>query len=173
MAYGITYKKEFRPQGVVEYVAKILFFIFVITVSYWVGHSKSEIKFVLVDSCDYYSKTILNWENVDYWLEYFNVLHPEIVRAQIMLETGNLTSKNCVENMNLFGMGFPVNRETTATYKRNGYAGYPNFIESIKCYAIWQQHNYNGGDYFNFLQNIGYAEDSTYIHKLKQIANAK
>lgn len=162
-----------KQPSIFNIIAKILLFCAVVFFSFQVGRMKSETKLVFCDTCDYYSKTILNWENIGYWLEYFDVKEIDIVMAQIKLETGNLTSSNCIRNNNLFGFTF-AKCDSTATYKDGIYSGYPNFIESIKRYSQYQHRYYNGTEnYYSFLRRVGYAEDSTYIQKLKSIRNGK
>ena len=43
---------------------------------------------------------------------------------------------------------------------------------SVKAYRDYVQYKYKGGDYFAFLDRIGYAEDKAYIEKLRSIVNA-
>jgi len=111
----------------------------------------------------------LSWENIDYWLEEFEIDHPEIVKQQIALETGMLTSTICAENNNLFGMKEPRVRETTALGTKRGHAYYENYVDSIKDYKLWQDNMYVGGDYYAFLNRVGYAEATYYITALKSI----
>lgn len=116
----------------------------------------------------------LTWDNIDYWLDYFEVEQQEIVKQQIFLETGNLSSKICIENRNLFGMRMPSVRETTAIKKQHGHALYSNYIMSIEDYAIWQKRFYDGEeDYYEFLTRVGYATEPTYIERLKTVPEFK
>jgi len=111
----------------------------------------------------------LSWENIEYWIDTLDIDHPEIVMQQIMLETGLLESDICRENHNLFGMKEPRVRETTALGTKRGHAYYSNYIDSIKDYKLWQDNMYEGGNYYSFLSNVGYAEATYYILALKQI----
>lgn len=86
-----------------------------------------------------------------------DIKHPDIVLAQSKLETGNFKSYLFKESNNLFGF------RTFTGYKR-----YKNWQCSLVDYAQWQTKKYKGGDYYAFLLYVGYAEDSLYIHKLKQ-----
>lgn len=87
------------------------------------------------------------------------IKHPMIVYKQALLETGNLDCNNCsLKKNNLFG--FRVS---------SGYKEYTTWQSSVYDYAQWQREHYKGGDYYKFLINIHYAEDSNYINKLKQI----
>ena len=111
----------------------------------------------------------LSWEAIDYWLGYYNVKHRDVVKRQIRLESANLTSVICRENHNLFGMKQPRVRPTTALGTRHGHAYYASYHASIKDYALWQQNMYDGGDYYAFLQEIGYATAPNYIQTLKRL----
>lgn len=83
--------------------------------------------------------------------------HPHIVLAQARLETGNFTSARCKIDKNLFGI------------KHNGrYAKYARWQDSVTDYRRRISARYKGGDYYQFLQRIGYAEEKEYINKLKK-----
>jgi len=94
--------------------------------------------------------------------------HPEIVMAQCRLETGNLTSRIYMQNNNLFGMKEAKQRETTAEGTKNNHAYYSHWKESIADYKLWQDRYYKEGDYYEFLEGMGYATSPTYIKKLKE-----
>ena len=85
-----------------------------------------------------------------------NIQHPKIVLAQAKLETGNYTSKVSKIHNNLFGLR-----------KGNKYRHFKHWSESVKTYKRLIQSKYNGGNYYVFLEKIGYAEDKSYIIKLK------
>lgn len=116
----------------------------------------------------------LNWGNIDKWIAVFDIDNGDIVKSQIQHETGNLTSFISSANNNLFGMKHPGNkgRETTSLGNKNGYAYYYSYVQSIKDYAFWQKSRtrIDGESYYSFLVRVGYAEDSTYIQRLKYIA---
>lgn len=96
-------------------------------------------------------------------LVYYEVDHPEIVYAQAVLETGYFTSPLCVKHNNLFGL---YNSSKEDYYRFNHWA------ESVEAYIKFVQYKYKPpNDYYEFLDRIGYAEDSTYIEKLKIIVN--
>ena len=89
-----------------------------------------------------------------------NIYHPDIVLAQAKLETGNYKSKACTVYNNLFGLRKPDG----SYYKFNSWQ------ESIKAYKDWVQNKYTPpNDYYDFLNSIGYAEDASYISKLKDM----
>lgn len=86
-----------------------------------------------------------------------NIKHANVVFAQSRLETGNFKSKYFKERHNLFGFR-----------NKNGYIKYDSWQSSVKAYSIWQNKRFKGGNYYKFLVDIKYAEDSTYVNKLKQ-----
>lgn len=113
----------------------------------------------------------LTVDNVIYWLEYYQIKHIDIVIRQILLETNYFTSDICQNNNNLFGMRLPSKRETTAVGKRKGYAIYEGWISSIEDFKLWQE-NWkvkDNTDYIKLLIRVGYAEDQSYIDKIKKI----
>ena len=112
---------------------------------------------VFIDTC-FCNRDSLTIENVLYEIERQGITHPEIVLKQVCLETGFLTSRVCREENNLFGF-----------MDKNGYFCFKTWQESVAYYKNWQDRKYKGGDYYNFLDNLPYAEDGTYTNKLKQI----
>lgn len=84
---------------------------------------------------------------------------PEIVLAQALLETGHFESFSCRERNNLFGLR-----------KRDGsYMIFPHWTYSVAAYKKYiQKYKETPEDYYKFLENLGYAEDSAYIEKVKQ-----
>ena len=87
-----------------------------------------------------------------------NIPHSNIVLAQAKLETGNFTSKLCTKHNNLFGIK-----------KGNQYKKYSHWTKCVEDYSKLISKRYRGGDYFAFLDRIGYAGDPNYINKLKDI----
>jgi hypothetical protein len=91
----------------------------------------------------------------------------------------------------MLGMRFPYRRSTTAIglylpekdsivygsqkellkYKNTlTYAVYPNWVEAIKDYKLWQDQNFNlTKRYMEFLEK-NYAEDIQYIDKIKRLS---
>ena len=115
-----------------------------------------------------YEKDVLSWYSIDYWLRVYEVQEIDIVKRQIRLETGNLTSRICLECNNLTGMRKARRRETTAIGRlKYGTAVYRDFRDSLLDYRLWQERYYRGGDYYEFLKSHGYAMDKDYISKLK------
>ena len=101
----------------------------------------------------------LNEKNLKKVLSDNNVHHAHIVLAQAKLETGNFSSKVCKTKNNLFGLR-----------KGNTYRNYSHWSESVKAYKKLIQSKYKGGNYYSFLDRIGYAGDKSYTTKLKGLA---
>ena len=94
-------------------------------------------------------------------LEYYGVKHPQIVYAQAVLETGHFKSDLCLNDNNLFGL---------YNSKEHRYYTFDHWKDCIIAYKEMIQYKYKeGDDYLNFLKEIGYAEDSEYICKLKEL----
>jgi hypothetical protein len=113
-------------------------------------------------------RDILNLRNVLYVIEKIGIREPDIVYAQILLETGYLTSDLCIKYNNLCGMKYPRIRKTKAVGRFKSMSVYRTWQESIEDYKIYQDLYYKGGDYYQFL-NGRYAEDPNYIKKLKEL----
>ena len=97
-------------------------------------------------------------------LSHYDIVCPEIVYAQAVLETGHFKSVSCLRHHNLFGL---------YDSKAKKYCRFNHWSESVVAYREWVQKRYKPPeDYYMFLQRIGYAEDPRYIHKLKQIVNS-
>lgn len=90
----------------------------------------------------------------------------EIVLRQAIHETGWLRSHNCQKRNNLFGMKGGLKTESNP----NGYEIYRTWQESVFAYRLWQIRNYGDSqqNYYEFLKEIGYAEDGDkYVRSLK------
>lgn len=83
------------------------------------------------------------------------------VLAQAVLETGNFSSNVCRNYNNLFGLYDSSN---------NDYFHFDCWEDSVIGYKKFIQNKYNGGNYLEFLDEIGYAEDPDYIQKVANIA---
>ena len=101
-------------------------------------------------------------EGIDEALQYYNIEHPTIVKAQAILETARFTSDLCIKNNNLFGLYDSKNKR---------YYSYNHWWESIEAYKKLIQRKYdNSKYYYMFLEDIKYAKDKEYINKVKKIA---
>jgi flagellum-specific peptidoglycan hydrolase FlgJ len=102
----------------------------------------------------------LTTENVKEEIKKAKIKHPDIVLRQAILETGYFKSYNATYRNNLFGFW---------NSRRKRYLEFACWIDSIRYYRAWQDKHYKGGNYYEFLTKIGYAEDPDYIWKLKNI----
>lgn len=92
--------------------------------------------------------------------EYYGIKYPRIVTAQAILESGHFKSKVFKEYNNPFGL---YNSRKKDYYKFNHWA------EAIIAYQTMIEYKYKGGNYYSFLDSIGYATDPNYIRKVKAI----
>lgn len=88
------------------------------------------------------------------------ILHPKIVLAQAILETGWFRSSVCLNKHNLFGL---TNPRTGKYYEFN------HWTESVRAYYTKVQYKYKGGNYLLWLDEIGYAEDPKYIIAVENV----
>ena len=94
-------------------------------------------------------------------LEYYNIKHPRIVLAQAKLETGNYTSKHCINGNNLFGL---------YNSRKKEYFSFEHWHHSVKAYKDMIEYKHRDDeDYYEFLVRISYASDPNYVNKVKQI----
>lgn len=111
-----------------------------------------------VDELEFFDKT--PEEGLLEALNYYGVQYPNIVYAQAILETGNFQSKLCKDKNNLFGLYDSYNKR---------YYKFEHWTESIIAYIDKVEYKFNGGDYYEFLEKLPYAEDKNYVRKIKQI----
>ena len=78
--------------------------------------------------------------------------HIDILMAQIKVETGSL---KYVYNNNLFG------------FRHNKYMHFTTWQDCVSYMKKWQDKKYKGGNYFDFLKDVKYAENPEYIEILK------
>ena len=94
-------------------------------------------------------------------LEYYGVKHPQIVYAQAVLETGHFKSKVCLKYNNLFGL---------YNSKEKRYYKFKHWTECVAAYKKYiQKWKQPPNDYYKYLDDLGYAEDTSYTTKLKQM----
>lgn len=101
-----------------------------------------------------------------------NIKHPDIVYAQMVLETGNFTSSIFKENHNLCGMKCAQSRPYTHQGPERGHAVYEDWKMSVLDYALYQSSYLRDlkseAQYYEYLGKH-YAEDPNYVSKLKTI----
>ena len=104
-------------------------------------------------------------------LKELNVKYPHIVLAQAKLESNNYSSRIFIDNNNLFGMKEARVRVNLAKGTQHKHAYYNTWQESVLDYAFWMA-TYGSKckteqQYYDLLN--GYAEDSNYQAKLKNV----
>lgn len=140
------------------------YFIVVCIVIYLFFLLNSTFKKNKIEKGDRIEKT--NIEKLDYLtfserklktlIDSFDIKNGEIVFIQAVLETGHFKSEIFKRNNNLFGFCY-----------NNKYLYFKNWISCVRYYKYWQSKRYQSGDYYIFLDKVGYAQDTLYIHKLK------
>lgn len=127
----------------------------------------SKVRTVYVDSSESFSPDKLFKYILDVGIKF-----PKIAYCQAKLESGNFTSHIFKENNNLFGMKVARSRPTTALCESIGHAKYKDWKLCVTDYALFQsayaRKIRSEEEYFNYLGRT-YAEDGSYVEKLKKI----
>ena len=93
--------------------------------------------------------------------EYYGIQHANIVLAQAILETGHYQSGGCTRDKNLFGL---------YNSRKQEFFKFEKWYHSVEAYRNMIQSRYDGeSNYYDWLEKIGYAEDTLYVQKLKRI----
>ena len=136
----------------------------------------------------------LTMENMEEEIKALGMVCPEVVLAQVKLESGHLTSKLLKKTNNMFGMRYPNRRKTTAIgiyipaldslvigpregmkkyAQYSSYAVYARWQDAVADYKLWQENAFRVNErYIDFLQR-NYAEDSTYVERVKILARKR
>lgn len=101
---------------------------------------------------------VLNETNLKEELTENKIPHANIVLAQAKLETGNFKSDLVRTHQNIFGLK-----------KGNRYRRYSHWTECVKDYKKCISNRYDGGNYYAFLNRIGYASHPNYTGLLKDM----
>ena len=164
----ITYPKELRLKDIIICLLIGISIMFIIATIVQAKENKKNTLQEVIEFTPCYKDSIANF------LIELKVKYPHIVLSQSIIESGNYTSKVCLENNNPFGMKLSWNIATTALGIKNGYAYYSNLRDAIIDYAFMQSSYYRSAkteeDYYILLQK-SYAEDKEYINKVRKIAN--
>ena len=103
-----------------------------------------------------------------------NFRYPHIILAQAKLESGHFKSTIFLENNNMFGMKEAKLRANLAKGTNRNHAYYETWQDCILDYALYYSTYLSDirteGEYFEYLRQ-NYAEDPTYVQRLKQIIN--
>ena len=141
---------------------------------------------IILTSCEKIDKEVtedwlktleLNHENLELAMEFYEIEHADIVMSQALIETGHFKSYNCTKRHNLFGLVNSRQKRTEAN--RNRYFVFNHWSESVKGYKDYVQYKFTDNkekwdnDYYVFLQRLGYAEDPTYVNKVRNLTNKR
>ena len=145
----------------------IIFAVLLILAIHYVEYYNKEKEYkppeIRIDTLEYkqYFHSKLPQDGLMEALIYYDIKYPHIVYAQALIETGNFKSDLCLSDNNLFGL---------YNSKRGKYHRFDHWTESVIAYKDFIQYRYKPPeDYYKFLQRIGYAKDSNYISKLKEV----
>lgn len=103
----------------------------------------------------------LNIENLLAVIDELGISNKLFVLAQAVLETGHFGSNVCLDYNNLFGL---------FDSRSHDYYRFEGWEDSIVGYKRFIQDKYQGGNYLEFLEDLGYAEDPDYTHKVADVA---
>lgn len=84
----------------------------------------------------------------------------KVAEAQAVLESGNFESKLFKEYNNPFGL---------YNSKKKDYFKFKHWTDAVAAYISMVEYRYAGGDYYRFLEEFPYAQDSRYIDKVRMI----
>lgn len=105
------------------------------------------------------------------YMKEIHIKFPHIVLAQARIESGRYTSQVFKQNNNLFGMKVAYKRVSFSIGEKLNHANYLTWRKSVDDYAM-RQAEYsninNDSDYYECLKH--YAEDTSYVSKVKEIA---
>lgn len=105
-------------------------------------------------------------------IKQLNFRYPHIILAQAKLESGCFKSNIFLENNNMFGMKEAKLRTNLAKGTNREHAYYDSWQESLYDYALYYSTYLSSikteGEFFEYLRQ-NYAEDPTYVQRLKQI----
>jgi len=153
-----------------KHLGIILFITFIFT-SHYITSSYVNTNYKKIEKEKIIEEVVLkplNTKNLLEELKKHNVKHPEIVLRQSIMESGWFKCTSCsMRYNNPFGFRYPswVDKDNPL-----GYLKFDTWQDAVKYYKKWQKKRYKGGDYYEFLKNIGYAQDPNYIKKLKSIS---
>jgi len=95
------------------------------------------------------------------------ILNPDIVLRQSIWESGWYECTSCSRRFtNLCGFR---HKSWVSEGNSKGYIKFETWQDSVAYYKRWQLKYYSGGDYYQFLLNIGYATSETYVRDLKSL----
>ena len=101
----------------------------------------------------------LTIENLKIVLQQEKVKHADVVLQQAIVETGWFKCTHCsLSRNNIFGF-----------YYKKKYLVFSDWVDCVRYYKRWQDRHFKGGDYYKFLEDVGYATNPKYVSDLKKI----
>lgn len=96
------------------------------------------------------------------------ILYPEIVLRQSIWESGWYKCTQCSWR---FNNPFGFRHKSWVTDDNpQGYLKFDTWQDAVAYYKKWQTKRYKGGDYYQFLIDVGYAADGElYVSHLKSL----
>lgn len=149
-----------------RYLAKALQAVIVLGSGIYIGAILADMriqkeKVVIMPESPYYLLEECNSTSLYQTLKHYEFPAPETITAQAVLETGNFQSRLFLKYNNLFGL---------YDSRRMEYMRFDSWISCVFAYRKYILNKYREDEeYYTFLTRIGYAEDSTYVSKVKQI----
>lgn len=141
-----------------------LFAIFVFLIAnYFENRKKPKEIIAIIDTDTICTEDSFSVKDFVLELHLQGIKYPDIVLKQACLESGYFTSGIWEKKNNPFG--FYVSIDST----HGEYILFNDWRSSVAYYKGWQDKRYKGGDYYEFLDKIGYAIDTTYLEKVKNI----
>jgi len=122
---------------------------------------EKEIKPVADTICN--DDTTFNFKDFVFELHLQGIKYPDIVLRQACLESGYFTSKIWREKNNPFGLYHTIDST------HGEYILFNDWKSSVAYYKSWQDKRYKGGDYYEFLEKVGYAKDTAYLDAVRSI----
>lgn len=170
-----TFKRIKKKAYLIVSTILLIFSVGYGVVMYQLGYNKS------IETIENYEREIRIASMDEFSEEYLikmmkdlNIRFPHISLAQSMLETGFWKSDIFLENHNLFGMKEAKRRITTAIGTNKNHAHYNSWRESVYDYAFYQCRylsKVNTEDEYYLYLAASYAEDTTYVSKIKNIVD--
>lgn len=130
----------------IEFIDKNIYFLIIIFGLFLVGSTK----------CSGQDTT-----GVGEMIRAYDIKHPDIVLRQATFESGwwNPTLKSSWNSCN----------NTFGFFYKGKYLKFDNMEHCIEYYNWWQDQLYTGGDYYEFLERVGFATAPNYINELKRM----
>ena len=148
--------KEYLKDGLI--IVAVLFITFLIII--YNKPQQSHDPVIKKDSIDL-TQLELTKDNFEFVCHYYEIDSPKIVYAQAQLESAHFSSNLYKTQNNFLGL---YNSRTKSYYS------FDHWTSCLLAYRDFVQYKWDKNcSYYDFLENLPYAEDPNYIKKLKQL----